>query len=367
MADVLASLAPFSEAGGARPASEDEQRVWSQAQEFSGIIGKSGVLYQDGVLDAYLQQVMDSLFPEFRGAIRVRAVQAPQLNAFALPDGAIYVNTGLMARFGNEAQLATVLAHEGTHFTHRHGFRSQQNLKSNAAFASVTAMLGVPILPQLLAISSIFGFSREMETEADQVGYDRLQKAGYDPHESPKVFEHLMREVKAEGVDEPFFFASHPKLKERVDNMTRFSARAPAGGGGTSRADYARTVQKLRVDNLAGMLSMGRAKSALLMLEDPDHLAELPPYAPYYLGEAYRLRGGEGDSLRSEKAYLKALADAPDFAPTYRALGIHFLKTGQYSESIRHLTRYLEVAPDARDRKYVENYLQIARNKKEGR
>jgi len=102
------------------------------------------------------------------------------------------------------------------------------------------------------------------------------------------------------------------------------------------------------------------------MLEDPEDLAELPAHAQYYLGEAYRLRAGEGDALRSEQAYLRAISVAPDFAPSYRALGVHYLKSGGYSEASRQLSRYLELAPDARDRAYVENYLKIAERKKGG-
>lgn len=360
------ALRPFSSSDSAKPESGEEQRVWGQAIEFAEEIRKSAIVYRDEPVTAYVQSVMSRLFPEFNGRIRVQVVQAPQLNAFALPDGDIYVNLGLLARFQNEAQLATVLAHEGTHFTHRHGFRNQQNLKSSAAFASVTAMLGVPILPQLVAASSIFGFSREMESEADSVGYERLARAGYDVREAPQVFEHLAREVKAEGIDEPYFFASHPKLKERIDNMTKLSAKAAAGGAGSSRADYAKLMTKVRIDNLESELSMGRAKSALLMLEEPEHMAGLPPYAAYYRGEAYRLRGQDGDVLRAEQAYLEAVSASPEFAPSYRALGVHYLKANQYTEAAKHLSRYLELAPAAKDRTYVQNYLKVAQKKMGG-
>lgn len=366
-ATALAAVVPYSGRESAKPESEEEQRVWSQSQEFAEAIRKSAIIYGDPQVSASVQSVMDRLFPEFQGGIRVQVLHSSQLNAFAIPDGNIYVNLGLLSRFQNEAQLATVLAHEGTHFTHRHGYRSQQSVKSNSAFASVTAALGIPIFPQLLAISSIFGFSRELETEADNVGYARLARAGYDVRESPKVFEHLAREVKAEDIKEPFFFASHPRLQERIDNMKKLSVGAAAGGTGNSHAEYAELMKKVRIENLENQLSMGRAKSALLMLEDPEHLTELPPYAQYYVGEAYRLRGGEGDALRSEQAYLKAVKAAADFAPSYRALGIHYLKAGQYDESAKHLSRYLELAPDAKDHTYVQNYLKSAEKKKEGK
>jgi predicted Zn-dependent protease len=357
---------PFSSGTVARPASEEEQRTWSQAEELHEIIVRSGLVYHDPALTAYVQGVMDRLYPEFKGTIRVTLLKAPHLNAFAVPDGGIYVNVGLLARFENEAQLATVLAHEGTHFTHRHGFLGAKSLKGNAALATFGSLLGVPILPQLIAISSMFGYSRELETEADEAGYQRLLQAGYDVRESPRVFEHLMREVKAEDIQEPFFFSTHPKLKDRVENMTRLSAHAVGGGDGARRDEYSRIMQQARIDTLENMLSMGRAKQALIVLEDEANLRELPAHALFWQGEAYRRRGEGGDIERAEAAYRKAIAAAPEFAPSYRALGIIQLKADRNAEAAGNFERYLALAPDAKDRKYVESYLRMARKEQGG-
>jgi predicted Zn-dependent protease len=359
---AAARPAPFTDASSLGHLDSDEQRVWSQSNDMVLALQRGGVVYADPGVTAYVQGVMNRLFPQFEGRIHVEVLRSPQLNAFALPDGHVYINEGLLARFQNEAQLATVLAHEGTHFTHRHGYQNQQSVKDNSAFATFGAMLGIPILPQLVAASSVFGFSRELETEADKGGFQRLSSAGYDVHESPKVFEHLIAEIKAEDIKEPYFFASHPKLAERVDNMRKLAAGFPPGGAGTSHAAYAQVMGKTRVDNLELMLSMGRAKSALLMLADSEHMSELP-HAQYYLGEAYRLRAQPGDAHLAESAYLKAIADAADFAPSYRAVGVLYIKTQQYPAASKYLTRYLELSPDASDRKYVESYLAIARKK----
>ena len=352
---------PFTSGSVAKPASEEERRAWDQAAELREIIARGGVVYDDRDLTAYVQGVMDRLYPEFKGTIRVTLLKAPHLNAFAVPDGNIYVNIGLLARFQNEAQLATVLAHEGTHFTHRHGYLGSKSLKNNAALATFGAMLGVPILPQLIAVSSMFGYSRELETEADQVGYRRLLEAGYDVRESSKVFEHLMHEVKAEGIEEPFFFSTHPKLKDRFDNMTRLSAKAVGGGDGAQRAGYSRVMQQARIDTLENMLSMGRAKQALIVLENEDNLRELPAHAAYWLGEAYRRRGEKDDIKKAEAAYRRAIEAAPEFAASHRALVVLLLKDGRKAEAAASLERYLALAPDAKDRKYVESYLGMAR------
>jgi tetratricopeptide (TPR) repeat protein len=102
------------------------------------------------------------------------------------------------------------------------------------------------------------------------------------------------------------------------------------------------------------------------MLIDPERLAELPPQAQYYLGEAYRLRGEDGDLKRAEQAYLKAIEAAPEFAPSYRALGVLRMKANHYVDAQKYLERYVELAPNAPDLKYVESYLRIARKKAGG-
>jgi tetratricopeptide (TPR) repeat protein len=148
--------------------------------------------------------------------------------------------------------------------------------------------------------------------------------------------------------------------------MKKLSAGASPGGDGSSSVAYAEMIAKLRLENLEHMLSMGRAKSALIMLGDPERLAELPPQAQYYLGEAYRLRGQEGDLKLAEEGYRRAIEAAPEFAPSYRALGVLRLKANHYADAQSYLDRYLELAPDAPDRKYVESYLKIARKKAGG-
>ncbi len=353
-------VAPYTDAESAKPRSEEEQRVWSQSKELDEMIRKSGIIYEDAELTTYVHGVMQRLFPEFQGRIQVTLLKSPQLNAFAVPDGNVYVNVGLVARFQNEAQLATVLAHEGSHFTHRHGYRSQNSVKNNSAVATFGSMMGiVGLLPAMLATSSVFGFSRELETEADQAGFQRLSRAGYDVREAPRAFEHLMVEVKAVDNKEPFFFATHPRLKDRFDNLSRLAAKATDGKDGSSRADYSQLMRKVRMDTLLNELSMGRSKSALIVLENPEALAVLPPEATYILGEAYRLRGDTGDLDRADAAYRKAMAAAPEFAPSYRALGLVSMKRNQHDEARRFFIRYLDMAPDASDRKYVESYLKM--------
>jgi len=94
----------------------------------------------------------------------------------------------------------------------------------------------------------------------------------------------------------------------------------------------------------------------LLILERQDAFLRYPPSAWYYLGEAYRLRNEEGDTERAVTAYRTAIQQSPEFAPPYRALGLYYMKHNDPAEAEDFFSRYLELAPDAMDRDYIEYY-----------
>lgn len=349
------TLPPWAGAADIRELAPDEKSLWQEADEFDRALARAGKLNPDPALNAYLQGILDRLYPEFGGRLRVRPLNAQQLNAFALPNGSIYVNAGLIARFENEAQLATVLAHEGAHFTHRHSLQQAENVRNSAAFALVVGMLGVPLVGDLLALSSMFGYSREHEREADEIGYRRLIAAGYAPRESIRTFEHLQTEIKMADIKEPFFFASHPRLQERIDSFSELVKNGNDGELGGAR--FIEATARLRLDSLEADLAAYRYKQIILVLTDPERRRDYPPEAAYYLGEAYRLRDDAGDQDAAEREFSRVIETAPRFAPACRALGLLYFKRGDTARAATLLRRYLALAPGAADRAYVEYYL----------
>jgi predicted Zn-dependent protease len=355
---VTGSVQPYSAPKQIADLSEEESRLWHQADDMDAQIAKRGALYADADLTSYLQGIMDGLYPELDGAIRVNVIKAPTLNAFALPNGSVYFHLGMLARLQNEAQVATVLAHEGAHFVNRHSLRQMRTVKSGTAAAQVINIAGVPLVGDLIAISSMYGYSRDLEREADRVGWDRLVAAGYDSREAARTFEHLLAEAKALDTKEPFFFSSHPRLAERIESFRELE-RGQSVGGSLGRDQFLTVTANARIDTLEEDLGRDRCESVILVLSDRDRIDEYPPYAFYYLGEAYRRRGDEGDRERAIEAFQKALEAAPDFAPTYQALGEIYLKDKDYVEARTHFSICLRLAPEAADRAYVERYLEI--------
>lgn len=342
----------FRNAGDTSNLHEKERRLWHEAKGFDTTIERSGQIYADKRATAYLQGVMDRLYPEFKGKIHVRVYDSTQLNAFALPNGSIYFNIGLLARIENEAQLAAVLAHEAAHFIEKHSFRQRVSAKNLSAFA----VSGIPFA-SLAAVSSITGFSRDLEREADMRGYQRLVKAGYNPHEAHKVFQHLANEVKALGIEEPYFFSSHPQLVERIEAFKELAAKHKSGGR-VAGEDYNRVVQPIRLEAMRKDVGQDRYQSVILVMEDPNTRRYYPAAGYYYLGEAYIRRDEKNDGQKALRAFHTAEQLSPRFAPTYKSLGMHYMKAGYKDRARQYFNKYLSLASkDARDRAYVQQYI----------
>lgn len=349
---TMEGVTAFNSAADTESLHEKEQRLWYEAINVDDTLEQSDQLYKNKKATAYLQKVMDRLYPEFKGKIHVRIYDSTALNAFALPNGSIYVNIGMLARIQNEAQLATLLAHEATHFIEKHSMQQRVTSKNSAAFA----VSSIPF-SRMAAVSSISGFSRDLEREADKNGYARIVKAGYNPREAHKVFQHLADEVKALGIEEPYFYSSHPKLVERINMFKELSASFQ-GKGRVAPKTYNKMINSIRIDAMSKDIGQDRFKSVILVMEDKTKRKYYPAAGYYYLGEAYIRRDEKDDENKALKAYKKAEKVAPKFAPTYMRLGMYYMKKNHNKKAKRYFKQYLKLASkDAKDRGYVEQYL----------
>lgn len=147
----------------------------------------------------------------------------PSVNAFSVPGGPVFVNTGLFPMVENEGQLAGVLAHEISHVALRHG----TNQASKAQFARIPMLLaglfaGGSLLGQLTQLgvgltanSVLLRFSREDETEADYLGALIMADAGYNPLEMARFFEKLQAKAGRQGILSQYL-SDHPNPGNRV-------------------------------------------------------------------------------------------------------------------------------------------------------
>jgi len=371
-------------AGPAHAIEEQEQRarIEFETTKFERQIEHSELLFKDPELDAYLQEVTDRMFPDMKGKLRVRTFSDPNFNAFAVATGGIYFNTGTLLRLDDEAQLASVLGHEGTHVTADHMYRSIKSAKTTSVVALIASIAaagyGIPTdLVSIIAYSSMAGFSRSYEREADRGGFDRMSQAGYDVHAGALAFARLGRELLARHVEQgPYFFASHPNVKERVANLTEFGGESPPEGQKNVERYLAVTL-RARLDALAQTHRGGNGKVLVFLLEDEKLLQSLPPEARYYLAEGFRLRAEKArrpgkdnrsqkeieaqrvsDAARAIDEYRLTAEQAPDFAPTYEALAMHHYRSGDKARALELFQRYVELNPDPKQSGYARQYIE---------
>lgn len=353
---TVGPVKPFAAAPDRSSMPADEKSVWKASDEQDDAFQNMGADYDDPALQAYIQDIVNKLYPEFDGTIKVHLLKSPVPNAFMMANGSCYVQLGILPLLHNEAQLAIVLGHEGIHFTNRHSFQ-EHDYAVNSAVVGMLVGSVIPIIPIAIAYSSIAGYSVTMESQADQQGYARFLKAGYTAAETPAPFEALDTYSTALGIKESYFFADHPKLQARISYFRAQAARA-APGGIAGQTDYLAKTEGAREWVLDELLSRQDYKSLVFFLEDKTHTAEYPSWAPYYLARAYELRGDKGDDLLAEQAYRGVIAKAPDYAPAYEGLGKQLMRRGGHdTEAASLLETYLKLAPDAPDRSYIQSYI----------
>ena len=340
---------------------DDERSLWRQAEEAEAQFESGGVVYPDADLETYLNDVARRLEPpEVFAAIpfRIRVVRNPYLNAFTLPNGRVYLHTGMLARMENEAQLATLLGHEMTHATHRHAVREQRNLKNKAALAvGLNAIL--PGVGSLAGFSAVRGYSREMEAEADDAAMRLLANAGYDVREAPKLFAHLKEQLSEEQQSEPFFFGTHPALDDRVENYRRLIelqyGRRPAGA--TNAQMFLERTRDVVHENAVLDLRAGRFVAAERGARKYAALDPSGARGHFLLGELSRQRGGETATDAALTEYRRAVALDGSYPEPYRAMGLVLYKRGDKAGAREAFDRYLSLVPQAADRAYIEQYL----------
>jgi tetratricopeptide (TPR) repeat protein len=117
-------------------------------------------------------------------------------------------------------------------------------------------------------------------------------------------------------------------------------------------------VQSIRLETLRKDVGQDRFKSVILVMEDNNLRRYYPAASYYYLGEAYLRREQKDDVQKAVQAFQVAEKMAPQYAPTYRSLGMHYMKAGQKNRALDYFKKYLSLAPgDAPDRAYVQQYI----------
>lgn len=205
---------------------------------------------------------------------KITILDSPNINAFALPGGYLYVTRGLLALANDAAEVAAVISHEMAHVTANHGIlRRQKEAQAEIGTRVVAEVLGDSATARAAQVRgklALAQFSRNQELEADVIGIKHMGESGFDPFAAPRFLESMgrfteLRTAAGEGGDTSLdFLASHPSTPQRMELARRHARSVGAPGvGDTDRNSF--------LDGIDGMLFGDKAEEGFVRGTDFLH------------------------------------------------------------------------------------------------
>ena len=363
LAGPLAAQAPASGrtflVPGYRPApASDEKGLWSLMDRVEQELKLSRFVVRDPTLNAYVRDIMCRLAKDHCPDVRTYIVRNAQFNASMAPNGMMEVWTGLLLRCGDEAQLAAILGHEMGHYLRSHTVERWRDARNKSDFGTFLG-LGLAVaglgafgsLAQLALVASSYGFSRDQEREADEIGLELMSKAGYPPVAAAEVWEQLIAEYKAGTAERArqLLFATHPEPEERMGALREAAAKAGGDAGELGHERYLEKLSGVRAQLVGDELALRQYGRSELVFE--RLLVRWPDDGQLWFakGEVYRLRGEDGDAARALAAYARALETKNAPPETLRGTMLIELKSGARDRAQAAFEAYLKAKPDAAD------------------
>ncbi len=197
----------------------------AMGKEYAQQVESTVKLVNDPVITEYVNRLGQNLVrnSDARVPFTIKVIDSDEVNAFALPGGFFYVNSGLILAADNEAQLAGVMAHEIAHVAACHAAREQ----SRSEFVNLASIplifvgggVGVYAAEEAASLAlpmTFLKFSRGFEAQADYLGLEYMYKAGYDPNEFISMFENIEAKEKKKPGFLSKAFETHPPTPDRI-------------------------------------------------------------------------------------------------------------------------------------------------------
>jgi predicted Zn-dependent protease len=208
------------------------EQEWQLGQQLERDIAKQLRLVNDRSAVSYVNKVGQRIVSqtEMRNLPwEFHIVADKEINAFNIPGGHVYVNTGLISAADNVAEFTGVLAHEIAHGVSRHG--TEQLTRSYGLSIVAGLVLGEnpavyqQILAQIVGTGTLAKFSRNAEREADHLGVTYMARAGYDPMGMATMFEELLQRRGSQPGTVGKFFSTHPLTEDRIRDVRAQAAQ----------------------------------------------------------------------------------------------------------------------------------------------
>ena len=348
----------------ARAEDKIDRKLVERGKAEADILWRKGFTLGDVQLDQEVQETLDRLVvnAEIHPAITLKVLvfRSPELNAFAMPDGSIYVFVGLLATLNSMDELAFVLGHEARHSIGWHAQKNIAQYKQKRAFfetlsIATTIALGTSSFSgaglidafsqmglSLVAAASITGYGRDLEREADVAGFEFMRSAGYEECGTMGALEAMLREHEDPNAVANFFWGSHPLVHERIETIeeqlqaeceidTSFVAE------NYSHIKWPMVKLRARLWNAAGerYKALESANEYVTVFPDDAEIHCL-------MGHAYRNIANADTLQLAAKSYWHSLelADS-DYREPLLGLSLIAEARGDTSATIQYLERYL--------------------------
>lgn len=230
--------------GGGGSVSLDQE--WQLGDQLAAQVEQQVRLVRDPVALAYVRSVGERIHRQTPIADRpfhFYIVDDPAVNAFALPGGHVYVNSGLIAQADQADMLAGVMAHEISHVVARHVIKQMEQQQQISVLGSI--LLGQnpgalqTLLANILAGGAMARFSRADEKQADELGLQYMYAAGFNPNGMLEMFQKLLALEKGRPGAVERFFSDHPLTQDRINDIqSRIARMNPGGNLITDEAEY---------------------------------------------------------------------------------------------------------------------------------
>ncbi len=353
-AQELIDLPDFGDSAGAVISPEQERKL---GENFMREMRRRAPIVGDEEVEDYINQIGRSLsdHTEYYGDFTFFVIDSPVINAFAVPGGFIGFHTGLILETQSEAELASVMGHEISHVTQRHGARMIETA-SQMSMPTMAAMLGAIVLAaanpqagaaalmatQAAAMQARINFTRANEKEADAIGLRLMSDAGYDTQKMAVFFERMQRANRYnDPAHIPEYLRTHPITINRIAEARSRAERVRPNLVREDSYQYHLVKAKLRV----------RAQSDPMQAR---HIFESELASGAYQHEevaryGYALALVEtGDYEQARIELLKLMADYPTLVSFQLAAGSLEQRAGNYDAALRYFRAAYDLEPQNR-------------------
>lgn len=360
--------------------SSTEAGLWQVCDSLTQGIASSPARLRNNGIEDYLHGIACRLEPEYCDEISIYLIRNPYFNASMMPNGVMQVWTGLLARVKSEAELAAVIGHELGHYLRRHSVKGREDLilKNNIlTFLGLGLSAGIATgsvnpdlasagfdLTQLALVASYFAYNRDHERESDHFGIQLMADAGYETQAASSVWNSLIEEQELSKLPQPpySFTATHPQSEERRRTLAMKSHQLSLENridGESYRERYIENIAPILELMLEDEVDHNEPARAIYVISSLKEAGFSPSMTSFFLADAYRRRGEEGDQLLAIDHLEAAANSSKPYPQAYKWLGILHLKKKNKAAARKYFEEHLAEFPDSEDREMVLYYLSL--------